>query len=179
MDRGRSTDASAVVGEIGGQEVHELGPERLDVSVEVQSHGAALRSRARFTCLSSPSRSSHDVGALLLRMDVVEVAVGRWLPSVLVGDSVLHRQLGADQRLAGDVHQVGVVVERPDDVAGQLGGFGGFQDVAELLGVAGDDLRTRSVSSEPIQIDTAAMPNSLKSNAMSAAILSVPAFGTP
>ena len=37
----------------------------------------------------------------------------------------------------------------------------------------------RSVSRMPIQMDTDAMPNSLKSTAMSAAILSIPALCTP
>ena len=38
---------------------------------------------------------------------------------------------------------------------------------------------TLSVRSEPVQIETAAIPTSLKSLAMSAVILSVPALGTP
>ncbi len=72
-------------------------------------------------------------------MDVVQLSVGRRLSTFFVFDSILDRQFGADQRVPADFHELGVVVERPDDMAGQLGRFGGVQDVPELVGIARDD----------------------------------------
>jgi hypothetical protein len=73
-------------------------------------------------------------------MHVEHVAVGRRLAVALIGDAVLHRQFGTDQRLAADLHEFGVLEQRPDDVAGQLGGLGAVEDVPELLRVARDDI---------------------------------------
>ena len=51
-------------------------------------------------------------------------------------------------------HQLWVVDKGPDHVPGQFRRLGSFEDVAELVGLPAMILRTRSVSRDPIQIDT-------------------------
>ena len=89
-------------------------------------------------------RTGPDLPRLVRELSVgvhaKEITVGRGPASVLVGDPVVGRQLGADESLAGDVDKVRVVVQRPDDMSGQFRCFGCFQDVSELVRIAGDDL---------------------------------------
>ena len=68
-----------------------------------------------------------------------QLAVRRWLAVVFILDAVFDREFGADQCAATHVHQIAVVVQRPDDMTGELGGFGGLEDTPELFGLTGDD----------------------------------------
>src|SRR5437879_53733 len=61
-----------------------------------------------------------DVGVLHPGLDAVGVAIGGRLAAALVLQAVLHRRLGPDQRLAADLHELGIVVQRPDNVASEL-----------------------------------------------------------
>ena len=45
-----------------------------------------------------------------MRVDIEDLAVGRRLTATLILDAVLDRELGADQRLPAQSHQIGIVI---------------------------------------------------------------------
>jgi hypothetical protein len=112
-------------------------------------------------------------------VDAVQLAAGRRLALPFVFDAVFAGEFGADECLAAEVAQFGVFVETGDDVPGELWSSASSRTWPSLVGLRAMMSRTRCVSNEPIQIDAVAMPVSRKSTAMSAAILSTAALGTP
>src|SRR5579862_4945829 len=74
-------------------------------------------------CDSAVRRGSalaDDIGILYPRLHVVRVAIGLRLPPPCVRDAVFQRHLGADDRLSTHVHELWIVVERPQDVPGEF-----------------------------------------------------------
>lgn len=69
------------------------------------------------------SRSTHHDRTRLPRR-THHVAVRRRLPAVLVGDAVLLRDLRADERMAGQLRQVRISIQRIDQMPSELRGFG-------------------------------------------------------
>jgi hypothetical protein len=69
----------------------------------------------------------HGAPILLVWVHTVEFAVGGRLSPPVIRDAILDRQLGADQRLTAYIDEIGIVVQRPNDMAGQLRSLGGFQ----------------------------------------------------
>src|SRR3546814_14764690 len=63
---------------------------------------------------------ANDLGVLLPRFDLMRLSIRRRLAATGVAYAVLLRHLGADHGLAAERHQLGVVVQRPDHVAGEV-----------------------------------------------------------
>ena len=70
--------------------------------------------------LCSAARSTNDARILNVWRHLEHVAVGSRLFTSFILDAVFERHFRADHRLAAHLHELRIVIQRPDDVAGEF-----------------------------------------------------------